>query len=421
MYKPQLQSSVKILLIVSILVSIDFWSFLYWPNNLLYSALLFFVYLCFLCITIKTYEDNFIDKTVKWTIITVLLSIIPAMADYGQDFYHTFRQCLGLIYGLFLYFVLKRTKFPVKSIISIITVISSIWVFLEISQQFTYPSFLFSGRYLIFDGLEERMGLWRFYIWGVDFVMIAYAYWISNISIEKGGKRVKSILLMAFFLIGLLCYCSRKHIYTVLSILLLFGLSRKGKQKYIIITVTFLFLVVLLSNFYVDWQNLNTEADISQGEGENFIRILAAKYFINDFSESPLYPIFGAGMEVEGSKLYTTIHYLANMFGYMKGYFQADVGIIGYYSKFGLLGVSAIIMYVGYFIKNWKYIDAWLKYFFIMKMFLIVFDFWAIWDVGMMAYSIFLYILDCNIRKNKNKSIAFITNENWYTDISLRS
>ena len=81
--------------------------------------------------------------------------------------------------------------------------------------------------------------------------------------------------------------------------------------------------------------------------------------------------------------------------------YQADVGIIGYYSKFGLLGVSAIVWYIYIFLRNWKFIDKWFKYFFIMKMFLIIFDFWAIWSVGMMAYAVFLYMLDQNIKKNK--------------------
>lgn len=35
-----------------------------------------------------------------------------------------------------------------------------------------------------------------------------------------------------------------------------------------------------------------------------------------------------------------------------------------------------------------------------MKMVLVIFDFWAIWDVGMEAYALFIYILHCNINKN---------------------
>lgn len=36
-----------------------------------------------------------------------------------------------------------------------------------------------------------------------------------------------------------------------------------------------------------------------------------------------------------------------------------------------------------------------------MKLILIVFDFWGNWNVGMMAYVIFLYMLELNIQKIK--------------------
>ena len=36
-----------------------------------------------------------------------------------------------------------------------------------------------------------------------------------------------------------------------------------------------------------------------------------------------------------------------------------------------------------------------------MKIMLIIFDFWGMWAVGMMAYAIFLHITDLNIYKNK--------------------
>ena len=38
-----------------------------------------------------------------------------------------------------------------------------------------------------------------------------------------------------------------------------------------------------------------------------------------------------------------------------------------------------------------------------MKLFLIIFDFWMMWAVGIMAYGTFLYLLDENIKKNKLK------------------
>jgi hypothetical protein len=40
-----------------------------------------------------------------------------------------------------------------------------------------------------------------------------------------------------------------------------------------------------------------------------------------------------------------------------------------------------------------------------MKIALIIFDFWGIWAPGMMAFALFMYLLDCNIRKNKQKAL----------------
>lgn len=64
---------------------------------------------------------------------------------------------------------------------------------------------------------------------------------------------------------------------------------------------------------------------------------------------------FGMGLETDGSRLKRFLESLATLRIY-----QADVGIIGYFSKFGLLGTSAIIWYIVEFVKRRNYIDSWL-------------------------------------------------------------
>ena len=140
---------------------------------------------------------------------------------------------------------------------------------------------------------------------------------------------------------------------------------------------------------------MSVEADDLQGSGEDFIRYLAARSLIMDFSSSPLYPIFGTGWGslTLGNKLEYCKHVLQ--------FYVSDVGIIGYYSTVGIVGVSAIIFYIYKFVRNWKYIDLGYKMFFIMKIALIVFDFWMCWAIGIIAYGTFLYLLDENIKENK--------------------
>lgn len=390
---------------MGILLSTDFYSYIYFSPRLTYHVFLGVIYILVIIQNGNRYRESFLDFTVKWTVLSIFLSIIPAVIDYNQYYISTFLACFHWSYCLLLYFILKRYQFPTRNLLIIISFFSVIWVFFELFQQLTYPDFLFSWRFKTHGEVHERMGMWRFYILGVDFVMLAYAYWLGESDLKK-QKKLYPYLLCSIFLLGLLCYGSRKHIYATLVALLFFTLwNGSGRKKFIKILLVSVFFILLYLNFYDQWTELNTDAAQVQGEGEEFIRYMSADYYLFHFSDSNLYPIFGAGLPVQGSSLYAKIDIAHNMFGDMHGFWQSDVGIIGYYSMFGLLGVSAIFMYIIYFIINWKFIDTWFKYFFIMKMMLIVFDFWAMWAPGMTVYAIFLYLLDKNIRYNKNKKL----------------
>lgn len=390
---------VKVLVIITILVAIDFWSFIYWPVPRWMNISIALVSIAIILFANGDYVRNkrsFVDIIVVCTIFTIFLSIIPAVIDYHQKLVATSVQCLSLTYGLFFYFVLQRYRPSSQYIIYIITIISVVWVFLELVQQLTYPTFAFSGRYFT-TGIKERLGLWRFYIYGVDFVMLAYAYWLARVKDNNDNLTRKAILAFIFFA-GLLCYGSRKHIYVTIFVFAASALKGKTNMKnFFLLLLTIGTISLLFIEFYADLHELNETTAETQGTGDDFIRYLSAKYYLFYFSDSELYPLFGAGMEVEGSSLWRNLNFAQDVLRF----WQSDVGIIGYYSKFGLFGVSAILLYIGYFIRNWNFIDSWFKYFFVMKMILIVFDFWAIWDVGMTAYAFFLYLLDCNIKKNK--------------------
>lgn len=397
----------------SFLIGTNFYSYIYYNPLHFNTFVLVGVYLLIMILIPTKYihTKTPLDKIVVWTLITIFLSFIPAYIDYQQSIIGTFISAIVLSSGVFLYFVFRKLNTTPELIMKILTVACLIWVILEIGQQFTYPNYLFSGRANI-QGLAERMGLWRYYIWGIDFVLMVYAYWIGQTFSNNNISKNKAFIVALIFLAGLLCYVSRKHIYVSLLAFILpyVPFFRNGKTKIgkIQLLMTCLFLFLVFYNFYDSFSEMNQAANEAQGEGEDFIRLLAANYFLYDFSDSPLYPIFGAGLPYDGSMLAKKIDYLANMFGDFTGFYQADVGIIGYYSKFGLLGVSAIAAYIYYFFKNWKYIDLWYKLFFTMKLLLIVFDFWGMWQVGMMAYGFFLYLLNENIKKNKKEMMLWI-------------
>lgn len=404
MFKTQ---SLKVQFIgLCIIASMHYWSFMNFAGTAItnYST----VILCFITILFylinrrKVNDHEGFVRIVKWALFTIFFSIFISYLEWGQSIPLSIVACIRLSFGLFVYLLLQKWGFSAQSLIKLITKISIIWVFLELIQQFTYPSFWFSGRYLMNESLEERFGIWRFYIWGVDFVMISFSYWFGLLingdeynSIAKSKRQI--LIYSIILLLGLLCYGSRKHIFATLLIVAYSILkSRNSKKKFLYITIGILFFAFLYTEFYQALMELNESASVAQGEGEDWVRYIAANYFLFEASDSSLYPICGMGVAASSGALRDYIDQLAELRLY-----QSDVGIIGYYSMFGILGVSAIIWYIVKFLSNWKYIDDWFKYFFIMKMILIIFDFWAMWGVGMFAWAMFLYLLERNIHKNK--------------------
>lgn len=89
----------------------------------------------------------------------------------------------------------------------IVTVFCFIWVAIEIGQQFTYPEYWFLGRQNEWNIVENRMGLWRFYIWGIDFVMLAFAFYagkaFSSNNIRNLTYFILLFLLQVFYAIAL--------------------------------------------------------------------------------------------------------------------------------------------------------------------------------------------------------------------------
>ena len=350
-----------------------------------------------LCLAFKKrFVKGEMTDVVIWTLLSASLSIIPAFFDWNARMPSFIYGFITTYYGFFFYYLLRMWKLSPNEILRIVCIFCIIWVIIEIGQQFTYPQYWFLGRRNDSDYIEERMGLWRFYIWGIDFVMLAFSYYAGKYF--DGTKAKNKVIYTIVFATGILCYCSRKHIIALLAVCAYGIFKSKSRHKWTIRFISIVLLGLLFFNFYEDFSEMNANVIENQGEGEEFIRYLAALFYINDFSDSILYPIFGTGW---GSQiLYDRLEYCTDVLGF----YRADIGILGYYSTVGLVGVSAILYYIFKVVKNWKYIDLSYRMFFIMKLILIIFDFWMMWAIGIIAYGTFLYLLEENIKHNKTKT-----------------
>lgn len=126
-----------------------------------------------------------------------------------------------------------------------------------------------------------------------------------------------------YLLIGLLCYCSRKHIYVSLLTIGIVSLSIKSKYRNLIRFVFALLVFAIIYNFYADFAEMNEQSIEAQGEGEDFIRFLALDYYLFKFSDSPLYFWLGSGIP-SISELGRVNTYAIDVLKF----YRADIGIL---------------------------------------------------------------------------------------------
>lgn len=378
------------------LIRIPFWNTLVLLIDCILLFYLFFVKGSYGSKGINGCKLGVFKNSVLVIILSLILSVLPAYIEYHQSFQDSFKAISLLIVGYLFYFYLIKNSPSVASIEKILITFSLVYFFIELIQQFTYPSLLFSHRYVISDEIiEYRFGIYRFAIKGIDIVelsllLVFYKY------CEGKGNNCLYLVLTILFVGAIYMHGARKLLYvTIFSISAILFISKSQYRKRRIFFFLILFFVVI-SNYYSLYVSESIDLLEKQTEGDDFIRWLSAEYFIASFSDSALYPFWGAGIPWATSRLGAIIHSLADI-----GFYQADSGIIGYFSMLGIVGVIAILKLYFVILKNWRHIDLPYKMFFLIKIVLLVFDFWGIIQEGIVAMCIFLYLVEKNIQKNK--------------------
>ena len=157
----------KAVIYLTLFIAFCGWSSIYLSWGGWLSKPSFFIGFFLFCLCIyycRRITSGEMTNVVNWTLISAFFSIIPAMGDWHASFHSYFYGYIATYYGLFFYYMLRIWKVSPNALMKIVTVFCFIWVAIEIGQQFTYPEYWFLGRQNEWDIVENRMGLWRFYI-----------------------------------------------------------------------------------------------------------------------------------------------------------------------------------------------------------------------------------------------------------------
>jgi hypothetical protein len=336
------------------------------------------------------------SKRYVWLFICVpWLSLIPAYVSHGQTFIQSAAVLIIETSVFMIYFLLIELEVSEKQIIKTMTVFALIYTFFELFQQISYPIYWFAGRgdSEAYSSLEKRLGMWKFYMFGIHYLVIPLFFYWQKILQKASAIR---ILLFAFLAIGLYAFLARKMLFAFI-ICIIFSLFIGKSVKWYhwtLIIIAGVAISINLDVWFGDYVE-KTTADVEAGE--NWVRAQSTTFFLSYFDD-PLCIIFGNGRENSESSYGQYLKGLAAVpFRLRRG----DIGVYAHLSYYGIVGLIPLILFVLFLYRRWVYLPLYIKLYFIYHLVqvTVAFPFNSINSSSTLA--IVMYLIDLNIRRRK--------------------
>jgi len=254
----------------------------------------------------------------------VLLSMFTAYTEHGQPFQISM-WAQRFMYFYLLYFLLHIIRIPVKQMENILFYIGVVYALAFLIQYVIYPRTLFDVRM----GMER--GTIRIFIPGLPFLNLAYFICLNKIFVNQSYLKTGWLILFlsVFILSG-----TRSILAGPLLVTLMALAFSKGVRSRSVITGLVIIGAGLVYYMFQDIiQNLINISEAQSMHSSQNIRLRAAEFFLTDFFPNKLAYITGNGESHQASQFGREISY----YKAYHGFYQSDIGIIGEYSKYGLL------------------------------------------------------------------------------------
>jgi hypothetical protein len=290
-----------------------------------------------------------------WTIglvfLALFLGLYGAMWGHNQSFILSFWAQTSMYFYLF-YFFLHVLRVKPDELERMIIIVGMTYVFIYFVQYVIYPRIYFGGR------ASEERGTVRLFIPGSSFAGFAYYLFLQRGFTTK--QKIYFVLCLIILVVPLL-QGTRSSILTVLLGTLIFIImSKQVKSKLIVLFLMVASAALVFMVFQDIIINLVEVSKSQASQEEDDIRVRSAKFFLYEFSPTPLNFWIGNG-ESHGAAAYgmKVYFYKINF-----GFYQSDIGILGEYSKYGVLWVICVFLILRKFIvtriaPRYSYIKYW--------------------------------------------------------------
>lgn len=332
-------------------------------------------------------EKSF-NKLIKLYFLGIFLSVVFCYIYWGQSII-TSVFALKTYYFMFFYYAIHALKPSIREINFTIITIALGYITAYFVNYISFPDLIFGlvGR--------ERRGTISFTIAGVTFMVYTLFLCFYNIKFLK--KKIYILLLILCFIV-LFTRASRNAIFAVLfSIFIFTFIYTKGFEKKVFNVIFFTLGAIAvyfsLSEF-IDGLFLKMDSDLSQGE--DYIRLQSAYYYIFEHAPSTLNLIFGNG-KFSGTSDYGD--YMMNVMWAKRHLYAEDIGLIGFWSYFGIVTVIAYFLMLGKFLKKYNFLPIRMFALYLIIMSVATMDSYQL--DGILIQSMLFYLSDISLIQKK--------------------
>lgn len=286
-------------------------------------------------------------KVVKYIFACFIISSFSAFCFWEQSFLSSYIAYINTFSGYMYFFILSRIKPAPSFVIRIVVAYAVMWMMAYCIAFVSLPNIIFGDPELDWD---MSRGLYRIKILGGGFVFLAYYMAINN-ACDKKSKKWSVWALVLFCIIVLMLTRQLIAITVMLTMLYLMTKSFKNIVKLAILVVAIVVLILpqIASHIDIPFKTMYelTMTQMIENDVEDDVRIKGVEYFFTEFPNNFVTTIFGNGYAHPDSSYgkWELTHC------FMNAYIRADIGYIGLYITYGILGVVVFLAMFYYCFK----------------------------------------------------------------------
>ena len=236
------------------------------------------------------------------------------------------------MYFYLFYYLLHIFQLKAHDIERLMVIMGVLYVVFFIMQYIFYPTILFDVR------IDISRGTLRIFLPALGFMFFTYYKFLQEFL--KNQKLQHAVFLILFFLVGGILQGTRQTLASMTLITAAFiFFSKQVKSKAFIISLATIAAISVFLIFQDIFTEIMATTQMETANQAPNVRTLAATFFLTDFMPANIAYILGNGQDSMNSLYGQRIH----LYRTLLGFFQSDIGIIGDYSKFGILFVIAQI------------------------------------------------------------------------------